>query len=173
MPAAYPSQSCAAPGAGSPVSSSPLPASSCPPRPSRAANSSSTPRPLAIAGVGRGAGPRSLAAGECEFGPGSDFGSGSGPDLLTEAVEEAVEEHGGRAAGLRPSGFAVEGGSWPPAEADHDEEPTWADWVGYGSGRRIKPCERILGRSGGEKVERWREESAGHGRTCSRRLVAA
>ena len=69
---------------------------------------------------------------------------------------------------------AEEEESWPPGEAGHGEEPTWAGMVGCGSGERpARSWLLALDISRGEKVERLMAESAGHGRTCSRRLVAA
>lgn len=79
----------------------------------------------------------------------------------------------------------VAAASWPPAEAGRDGVPTWAAGAAAAAGwRRWTDCDcagwraaacrrRILEISRGETVERLREESAGHGRTCSRGSLAA
>ena len=64
--------------------------------------------------------------------------------------------------------------SWPPGEAGHGEEPTWAEMVDCVPDRRqARTLLMVLDISRGEMVEKLMAESGDHGRTCSRKLVAA
>lgn len=68
----------------------------------------------------------------------------------------------------------VEVGSWLPAEAGHDEELTWAGLLDCGYVKRQgQTCRLAPGSSREGKAERWKAESADHGRTCSRMMVVA
>lgn len=69
---------------------------------------------------------------------------------------------------------AAEAASWPPGEAGRGEEPTLVDWLDYGSVGASGAVGKVgPGRRGEEKAGTLRVVSGGHGRTCSRKKLAA